>query len=195
MTVRSAQCLVLALAGASAAVVLGRLPAPPGGPLETRHMVRLGGGLPRTTLLRPVAKDLVAREAAAGRRSLAEAAALFGALDRLPPALSPAAPAPPGGRPEWDECRTDEERLCWRVIDRATELLEREAPAGAPAAVARLAAEFRALRRGGTIRLPELDTSSLNLLLLTLQPPEHSPAKPSRQPAGLWERLTSPQEW
>src|SRR5688500_15756557 len=76
--------LALTLVGALA-VVFGPQatePADWGRPAETEALAE---GYPETAVLRTQAKKLIAREVAAGRRSLVEAAALFGALNRLPP--------------------------------------------------------------------------------------------------------------
>jgi hypothetical protein len=95
---------------------------------------------------RVFAKELLTREVIAGRRSLFEAAALFGALNQLPP-LAWASPGPAAGP-------TDEERLCRQVIARvAGALFER--PAEAKAVTERLEAELsEELRKRGVIRLP-----------------------------------------
>lgn len=103
--------------------------------------------------LRARAKDRIARDVVAGRRSLPEAAALFGALNRMPP-VSPDLSLldSPLSLP----ARTDEERLCRQVVEWVKNLLRPESPASAEPAVARLEAEFREeLCRHGEIRLPD----------------------------------------
>jgi hypothetical protein len=117
--------------------------------------------LPETVALRMIAKRLLAREAATGRRSLAEAAALFGALNRLPPEMTqwtrpghPARPLPhlPG--------RTEDEVLCVQVIVHAGLAWRGHPPEQARADAAGLEEKYREeLRKPGPIRLP--DPSSL----------------------------------
>jgi hypothetical protein len=94
--------------------------------------------------LRILAKQLVAADAAAGRRSLVEAAALFAALDDLPPAVvvvddpwhaGQVLPHLPG--------RTAAERRCVQVMAYALGLDYGEPSWSARAAVVRLEAEYR----------------------------------------------------
>jgi hypothetical protein len=87
------------------------------------------------------ARRLVAREAAAGRRSLADAAALFVALNRLPPAVDLSRGFQYRNEP------TAEDRACRQVIVWADD------PAF-PEGAEHLEAEFAALRRRGPVRLP-----------------------------------------
>jgi hypothetical protein len=91
--------------------------------------------------LRILAKERIAREAAAGARPLVQAAALFRELNRHPPAVVAA------GHPSLLRGHTEEERLCWQVIQYAT---------NEAAAAARLEAELHEeLRRHGAVRLPD----------------------------------------
>ncbi len=146
--------LALCLAGALT-VVLCRRPDGPAEDLPARAPEELVDGFPETVALRSLAKRQLAREAAEGRRSLLEAAALFGELNRLPPETPPVRPDPaeppaplPGG--------TEAERLCQQVVAFARVALADRPPAEAQAAVARLVAEFRAeLGRHGAVRLPD----------------------------------------
>jgi hypothetical protein len=102
------------------------------------------------------ARARLARDAAAGRRTLAEAAALFRELNRRPPEVMAPAQAVPGDPPLTIPLDTEEGRLCRQVIVHAYHALHEEAPGRADAAVARLEAEFFAERRAhGTIRLPD----------------------------------------
>jgi hypothetical protein len=103
---------------------------------------------------RVFAKDLVARELIAGKRSLFEAAALFGALNRLPPEAR--------DLPDLDElsggqrapARSGEERLCRQVIAWVPGVL-RGRPGEAKDVTDRLEAELsEELRERGVIRLP-----------------------------------------
>ncbi len=121
-------------------------------------------GFPETVPLRVLAKQLLAREAAEGRRSLLEAAALYGALNRIPPETAPVAPelqslfAPKLSAPLPGD--TEEERLCQQVIAHLNAVLSDQPLSERQAAVDRLEAQFREeLRRHGGIRLP--DPSSL----------------------------------
>src|SRR5262245_2036868 len=108
--------LVLALAVALLASAfslrpLRREPLPPPEDLEEEAQT----DVIRTAVLRWTAKRQVAREVIAGRLSLGQGAALFGALNRLPPEA---------GLPLIDPHtlhrrvppRSDAERLCWLVI-------------------------------------------------------------------------------
>jgi hypothetical protein len=102
------------------------------------------------------ARALLARDAAAGRRTLAEAAALFRELNRRPPTTVPPAYADPNGPPLTIPRDTEEARLCRQVILSAYYALRSVAPGRADAAVARLEAEFFAERRAhGAVRLPD----------------------------------------
>jgi hypothetical protein len=67
-----------------------------------------------TVFLRILAKDEVARDVIAGRRSLIEAAAMFRELNRVPPAV-PAHVRLEGSRESLAD-RSDEECLCQQVI-------------------------------------------------------------------------------
>jgi hypothetical protein len=156
--VPTAQLTVFALAAAAAAW-LGLRPPPPDECAPASGAVAEEWYGSRE--LRIPAKQLVAREAADGRWSLVEAAALFRELDRLPPALhNDFLPPGLGG------VRTEEERLCRQVIYWVSHRLAPEAPAGA-GAVARLDAELSAeLQRPEGPRLPDPATvESVEVLL------------------------------
>jgi hypothetical protein len=140
--------LTLALIGAVAAVV-GQRAADP-----ARPHLSAGDELDETVIeplsevwpLRILAKRHIAREAAAGTRSLVQAATLFRKLNRHPPAVVPADHPSLTGR-------TEDERLCWQVIGYVTN--EEDWPEAATAA-ARLEAELQEeLRRHGAVRLPD----------------------------------------
>src|SRR5262249_9606431 len=114
---------------------------------------------PDTIVLRQLAKNFVAREVAAGRRSLVEAAGLFEALNRLPPAPPPLPPYP-NPRALLLPGRTEAERLCPQAVVYLKVVLADGPPGELQAVLARLEAEFREeLHRHGEIRLP--DPSSL----------------------------------
>ncbi len=146
--------LALGLAGAWAVVLCRRTD----GPAEDVPVVEsrsLAEGFPETAALRSLAKRQLAREAAAGRRSLLEVAALFGELNRLPPETPVVAPDPanppaplPGG--------TEEERLCQQVVAFVGVALADRPPGEIRSAVARLEAEFwREREERGAVRLPD----------------------------------------
>jgi len=100
------------------------------------------------TVLRTFAKQQVAREAAVGDRPLAEAAVLFGELNRVPPELVPADHSPLHGR-------TEGERLCRQVISYVRRN-GRDWPEVGQQAATRLEAELEEeLARHGSVRLPD----------------------------------------
>jgi RNA polymerase sigma factor (TIGR02999 family) len=145
--------LAVALAGSLAVVYGPPLPRP----VQSRDAATLNVCLlvsaPEFLIPRADVRGRLAHEVVDGRRSLLEAAALFGELNRLPPAMdimrarfySPVAiPAD-----------AEEERLCRQVVEHVRAVLEEE-PVRAAAATARLEAEFFAeLRAHGAIRLPD----------------------------------------
>src|SRR5262245_27751055 len=141
--------LAVVLAVAVLAVVFQPSPEPDA-PADLLATGTLAEGWPETAALRVVAKRLVVREAAAGRWSLFEAAALFDALNRLPPEVVPA---------RFDNFlnlpgRSDEERLCLSVISHSVYTLSGEPTDQAQAA--RLETEYlRALRESGGVRLSD----------------------------------------
>jgi hypothetical protein len=100
-------------------------------------------------VLRIFAKRHIAREAAAGRRSLVEAAALYGELNRLPPA----------GRlvnSPYLSGNTEAEWLCRQVIAFATRSGPDWESESTRATRARLEAELqREVAHDGTVRLPD----------------------------------------
>src|SRR5262245_21940807 len=150
--------LALTLTVATAVVCCPRTPEP-AEPDAAPEAEVFGALVPEAMALRIHVKHQIAREVAAGRRALVEAAALFGALNRLPPeSVEP---------PILDGIdaslrlpkRTDEERLCWLVIAQVKAVLDKEPPDRVAAVVARLEAEFwEELRRHGVLRLPDPST-------------------------------------
>jgi hypothetical protein len=116
----------------------------------------VGEGLPEARFLHSFAKELIAREVIAGRRSPLEAAALFRELDRLSPRLDELMPPPTGAfrflnLPEL----TEEERLCHQVIAWVGSAVAEEPPNRAAAVLARVEWELWDERgEGGAIRLP-----------------------------------------
>jgi hypothetical protein len=88
-----------------------------------------------------------------------EAAALFGALNRLSPAVAEIPEAACRNAFIPIPARTAEERLCWQVACWVFAEQTRVWRGRVPAAVARLAAEFhQELRAHGQIRLPDPST-------------------------------------
>ncbi len=150
--------LAFCLAGALAFVFCRRADGPAADALPS-DVGALAEGFPEAVGLRVLAKRLIAREVAEGRRPLAEAAALFAALNRLPPgtpASVPLSAPPPAGLPG----DTEAGRLCQQVAAFLGVALEDRPPGEVAAAVARLEREFReAVYRRGEMRLP--DPSSL----------------------------------
>jgi hypothetical protein len=176
-------CLIGALT-----VVLCRRPPEPDPADEPVISGKIGNAVPDVVPPRVVAKGLLARDAAAGRRSLFEAAALFRELDRLPPEPDP----PPGFDPTLRiPADTEEGRQCRQVVAAVRAELGAE-PDRAAAAVARLEAEFFAeLRAAGAVRLPAgADLESADDLLrrarewaaarLASAPPRVVPDSPGR---------------
>src|SRR5262245_31685215 len=116
MKIRPVQLLAIALAGFVTYTLVGRSPGPD---ILIRLRATEEGAadatettLPEVMALRPLAKAIRARDVAAGRRSLAEAAALFGALDRLPPEPTKSHQFPAGAAP----AAAEEQLLCQQVI-------------------------------------------------------------------------------
>ncbi|HEY1377156.1 MAG TPA: hypothetical protein VGF55_10205 [Gemmataceae bacterium] len=150
---RLGPALVVTLTGLAALALVSR-PTDPDDTASPDPDPAALDGASRSIQLRTLAKGLAADDAAAGRLSLVEAAAVFAALDRLPPA-----PAPDPylkfrtrGRHLPDD--TPEERLCLQVIGYVH---ADDAEGGPPAAtVRRLEEEFAAeLRRHGVIRVTD----------------------------------------
>jgi len=120
---------------------------------------------PETERLRIAVKEQITHDVFAGRRSLVEAAALFGELNRLPPALLDVADDHFSPLPVVD--RTAEEYLCRQVVSWADRTLTKEAPDRAEEFTGRLVAEYQELRRrSGAVRLPDPSTleSAMDLL-------------------------------
>jgi hypothetical protein len=150
MRVSPRKFLAVALVIALPVAFCRRTPGPDGPPEPPSP--ELAAPAPETVPLRLVVKGQLAREVADGRRSLVEAAALFRALNRRPPAR--------GQPPEivthvHIPMDTEAGWLCRQVAEHVGVALHEE-PERAAAAVARLEAEFVAeLRAHGAIRLPD----------------------------------------
>src|SRR5262245_38573901 len=132
-----AKLVILPFAGLAALALVCRSPEPDRNPSPNAEL--MAEGVPETVLLRLVARGQVARDVIAGRRTLLEAAALFGELNRLPPELGQ---PPPIASPVNIPADTEAGWLCRQVVEHVcTELLEE--PERAAAAMARLEADFR----------------------------------------------------
>jgi len=140
-------------------VMLGQWPSGPAEPAGSVKYQPDAQPIPGVVALRIAAKYGVARDVIAGKLSLLQGAALFGALNQVPP-LAPTLSSV--GVPERSlgvPARTEEEQLCSQVINYVGLQLAEE-PERAKAALARLKADFKEkLRTEGSIRLP--DASSL----------------------------------
>jgi hypothetical protein len=159
--------LALALGGVVTALTGLWLPEPDDAALPDLPCVEAAGGPSSPSAVIVVAKKLVARDVAVGRRSLLEAAALFRDLPRRPAELTP----PPSleGR-DWGRdlpAETEEERLCLRVIGVVRVVLaEQPDVARLKATVARLEGEFwTAICEHGAIRLPDVPPEAVETLL------------------------------
>src|SRR5262245_56953118 len=153
----SVKLLILALAAVLLALTLRRCPPGPGEPTPPPHDPHQTDqpGVPEAFVLRSMAKRQGARQVGAGRLSLLQAAALFGALNSLPPQAPELSKIDPHVRPPRVPPRTDEERLCWQVIGYVAAELEQQ-PDRASAVVARLEAELEEeLCTWGRVRLPD----------------------------------------
>jgi hypothetical protein len=147
--------MVLAFASASACAVTCKGPGGQVAPSPPEARTQAGDSSAdqiAAIRLRSAAKFQLAREVAAGRRTLEEAAALFCELDRLPPAAGPAV-ADLFNVDVPVAARTAAERACRQVINFVSVAVPGEAGA---AAEARLVAHYRAeVARRGTVRLPD----------------------------------------
>jgi hypothetical protein len=161
--------LTLALVGA-VTVLTGRGPPEPddAGSTDPPGAAAVSGQSSPAALV-GLAKGLVARDVAAGRRSLLEAAGLFRTLYRLAPELPP--PLGPGVEPpDWSRhlpAGTEEERLCLVVIGRVRWALgDPPDVARLEAVTARLEGEFWAARcEHGAIELPDVPPAAVESLL------------------------------
>jgi len=114
---------------------------------------------PETAEWRIRLKTPMARTVAAGRVSLFEAAAWFGALNRPPPESAFPLARDRADIPLTAPVRTDDERLCLQVIDRVHRLPREGAPDCVDAVLRRLEAEYRAQQdKHGSVRLPDPST-------------------------------------
>jgi hypothetical protein len=154
MTVSPHKVLVVVLVVALP-VAFGRRPT---GPDE---LPSAGAGMPPAAdwpdrLAVIVARERVARDAAAGRRPLREAAALFRELNRRPTGTAAPDHPDPDGPPLAIPLDTEEGRLCLQVVQCAYFALRDESLGRAAEAAARLEAEYCAERRArGAVRLPD----------------------------------------
>jgi hypothetical protein len=157
MKLRVANFVLLAALSlaASLTVILGRspsesgqiLPALPSESGQPSPSERDRQALVGTVLLRTTAKHRIARDVIAGRLSLAEAAALVGELNRVPPKAATL-------RFRFPAC-SDEELLCRQVIEYVRAELDGE-PDRQEATLAQLEADFKELQKNGALPLPNL---------------------------------------
>jgi hypothetical protein len=146
---------VLSLSATSLTIIFGQCPPEPEEPVSPLVYEVEGPSLSQLIALRIVAKSRITRDVIAGRLSLVAAAALFGALNRLPPQATPLAPADWSGSLLGAPARTEEERLCWQVVEYVRWTLVEE-PDRAEDTVVRLNADFkRELDKKGSIHLPD----------------------------------------
>jgi hypothetical protein len=145
----------VALAAASLIIILSPCLPESHEPLQRLSSEARGQALPTTLVLRIGAKHQIVGDVIDGRLTLVQAAALFGALNRLPPesmkpSLSDVYPSHVRLR-----AHTDEEWLCEQVVHWVSfELADRQDLRDAT--VARLEAEFKeALGNEGMVRLPD----------------------------------------
>jgi hypothetical protein len=191
----SRSATAIALAGIAALALAlwsarsGRPHTPPAPELPPEALCRL-------VARRVHAKELVVGELLAGKRTLFEAAALFGALNQLVPPLQ--------DRPESAEARgaggpTVEERLCRQVIVWVAGALS-ERPAEAKAVTERLEAELsEELRERGAIRLPSASSvGPVEELMARGRRPrparEREALQPSREPEAGAGRPSVPRK-
>jgi hypothetical protein len=118
-------------------------------------------------VFRSAAKGEIVREVIAGRRSLPEAAALFGWLDAISPrtvAIPPHELAARAGLA--DENYTADELLAVQVVARVAIVAREDSPAQAAELTARVRGEFLAAREAGRFdRLPEIPDADLVQLI------------------------------
>jgi hypothetical protein len=153
-TVKLLILAVLTLGVGFLTVHLGPCPPEPDGPLQPLSSEAERQVLPEILVLRLAAKGQIARDVIAGRLPLVQSAALFGALNRLPPESAKPSLLSLRPSPVRFPAHTDEEWLCLQVVEcvgceLAEELDRREA------VVARLETEFKEhIRKAGVIQLP-----------------------------------------
>src|SRR5262245_26355394 len=152
MNIPALKLLVLALATGCLAVAFRHRAAVPDDAAPTPPIVQVEEGWPATALLRSIAKQQIAEEVAAGRRTVWEAAALFRDLNRVPPQPHRSLLVDACSRIPAD---TDEGWECRGVIAHVRVVLHPDT-ARADAVAARLEADVLAdLRARGAIRLPD----------------------------------------
>jgi hypothetical protein len=146
---------LFAVGAASLTFILGRCPPESDESLQPLPSEAEGKAVPEILVLRIGAKKDIVDEVIAGRLSLVQAAALFGALNQLPPeSVKPSLSDLDPSRLRF-LAHSDEDRLCQQVVRWVSWELAGE-PDRREATVARLEAEFKAaLRKEGTVRLPD----------------------------------------
>jgi hypothetical protein len=162
MNVPAAKLMVLAVLSLTAGSLVVLFDASPSETDEPPRPVVSEADMEPVTealVLRILAKFHIARSVIEGRFSLVQSAALFGALNQIPPQSLELSLLDSQTSKLCPRARTDEERLCRQVIDFVITELAGE-PDRQEVAVALLKAEFRdQLHRESGIQLP--DPSSL----------------------------------
>jgi hypothetical protein len=146
--------VVVGVVGLALVVTFRPAPAPPEAD-RPAIVVTASAMVPELVRLRIAAKDRLAREVAAGTRSLLDAAALFRELNRLPPTVGDPAPDAGVDAPISIPGRTDDERRCQEVLLYVHAAFNHGSERDLEP-VKRVAAEFfRILHDEGGIRLPD----------------------------------------
>ena len=153
-------CFLALAVAVTVAAVFAPYSSEPVHPDNASAIETVTGPIPETMALRGWAKLQIAREVSAGRRTLLDAAALYGELNQLPPVVNLSLHDGDNATLR-GPVRTNEEMLCRQVMTWVEQLLIREAPDRVGRVVDRLEAEFRAaLREQGAIRLPGRPSTS-----------------------------------
>jgi hypothetical protein len=166
MTVKVTTSKLVVLTFGSAALAATYVTGVSSGVLDARPDPVLAESWSAVVPLRLVSKELIARDVAAGRLSLFAAAAMFRALDQLPPQGFDLARLDDLGHDPAIPADTADERFCRSVLSHVRVALSNTATETADAIVTRLTAEYVAERNSqGAIRLSDQDGAAVNDLL------------------------------